>query len=137
MPYRNPQHPRHAAQKSVIQQYAGQTALWHKWASATTGNPVAGLGRTDYFQTSVITGVFGGGLSVPGAGIMGVVHDKPRPGGMVQVGDLRLVTDAQINSRDEVTWQGVRYRAETDAQPTIMASGYWMITLTRAGTGRG
>ena len=135
MPYRNPQHPRHAAQKSVIQQYAGQTALWHKWASATTGNPVAGLGRTDYFQTSVITGVFGGGGD--GGGVMAVNYQGARPGGQIGAGNVRLVTDAQINNRDEGTWQGVRYRAETDAQPTIMASGYWMITLTRAGTGRG
>lgn len=134
MPYRNPQHPRNAGQKDTITLYAGQTAQWHQFVSATTGNPVAGLGRRDYFRTSVFTGVFGGGGD--GGGIMAAYYQTPRPAGQIAAGNVRVVTNIYMTDRDEVTWQGNRYRVETDAQPVVMASGYWMATLSRAGTGR-
>lgn len=123
MPYRNPNPRRMALQSDVIKQYAGETAVWRQFASATSGNPAVGLGSARYYRQQVITGVFGDGVVTTNA-------FGQRAVGQLQDGQIRVVTTEKLNSNDEVVYQGNTYRV--DSEPTVSTfNGRWIAILNR------
>lgn len=132
MPYRNPDIFRNRQQTEIIHRYAGQTAVWRQYISANppTGDGVAaGFGVVTNYREQVVTGVFGGGDA--GGGVMSTNQQEARAAGTIAGGMVRMVSNVQMHDQDEVIWQGITYRVDTDSQPAIMA-GSWQAILTRA-----
>lgn len=126
MPYRNPIKPRQAAQTNVIMQYAGFTATWRQYVSASAGVSVAGFEGGMYYREQTITALLGGN----NASIVSPNIQRQSPGGQLENGTLRIVTHERITGNDEIIWRGVRYRVDADSQPSQL-NGYWMSMLTR------
>jgi len=128
MSYFKPSRPLYHAQTDNILQYAGQTATWHQYVSATTGVPAAGIGGQSYYVDSVITAVFGGGGV--GGGVVGANLTRQLALGQLEAGQVRISTHQPLSKEDEVIWNGIRYRVDTDSQFSPL-NGFYMSILTR------
>lgn len=121
MPYRNPNQPRILNQAATVFQYAGQTATWMQYASASTGVPVAGKGITPFYREQTITGLFN---PLP------VSNEMQSPAGMIAATQFQATTRERIGRQDQVRWRGEVYRVESDPSPATLP-GYWVATLKR------
>jgi hypothetical protein len=109
-----------AQQAQEIRQYAGHTVTWKQYVSAVTANAVLGLGDTLYYREQPITAV------------MSYQTNMEHQAGVGQIARevLYAMTPFEIGSRDELVWQGVTYRVESDSQPSRVGS-QWKFRLER------
>jgi hypothetical protein len=112
-----------------IMQYAGQTATWRQWISASAGNASIGYGDKPFYRQQTITALFANANQVVGTNTEGQY-----PGGQFPSGMLMMTTRYPVSYRDEILYNGRRYRIDADSQPSVM-NGYFMTTLTRGTTG--
>lgn len=113
-------------------QFAGQTANWRAWISATTGYPMLGQGGVNYYRESTITGMFANSVAFPSLTMAN--KENQFAGGQFAAGDLIVTTKERMGYRDEIIYNGNRYRVDSDSQRSVM-NGYWMSILRRAATG--
>lgn len=126
MAYRNPIRQRQAAQTNEIIKYAGFTATWRQYVSASAGVSVAGFGSGVYYREQTITAMLGGN----NASIVSPNTQRQTPMGQLTDGSLRIVSKEIMTDKDEVIWRGVRYRVDANSQPSQL-NGYWMSVITR------
>lgn len=113
-------------------QFAGQTANWRAWVSATTGYPMLGQGGANYYREQTITGMFANSVVFPSLTLSN--KESQHPGGQYAGGDLMVTTREKLGYRDEIIHNGIRYKVDTDSQRSVM-NGYFMSVLRRAATG--
>ena len=130
MSYFNPSRPLYNLQTDNNPlKYAGQTATWHKFVSASAGVPAAGFGSAVYYTDFLITAVFGGGVAGAG-GTVDANLTRQLAMGQQEAGMIRISTQEQLSKTDEIIWRGVRYRVDTDSQLSPL-NGYWMSVIVR------
>lgn len=124
MPYRNPNQPRIQAQGASVYQYAGQTALWRQYVSASTGISVRGAGTTVYYHEQTVTALF---APLPPN------REAQTPAGMIAAAEFQVSTREHIGRTDELQWKGDTYRVESDPSPATLP-GWWVSRVKRAST---
>lgn len=108
-----------------VYQYAGVTATWRQYISASAGVPEAGIGDTFYYRQSTITGQFGVMLNLPKIG------EQVGAPGMIANGMFQMVTREHIGRQDEIIYNSAYYRVEADPVPDELAD-WWVTQLKRA-----
>jgi len=126
MPYRNPMTPRQASQTNEIMKYAGVTATWRQYVSASAGISVAGFGSGMYYREQTITAMLGGN----NASLVSPNIQRQTTMGQLPEGTLRIVSREVMTDKDEIIWRGVRYRVDANSQRSPL-NGYWMSIITR------
>lgn len=124
--YRGPQRPRQFRQQLDILKYAGHTAIWRQYISATTGTQDAGLGDTLYYREQWVSALFGGGP----LGSYGPAVERQAALGMITSDGIQAVTRQKLGVRDELVWRGEVYRIESESVPSLM-DGFYMTELAR------
>jgi len=114
--YRQPTGRRNQ-QVADVMRYAGHTAVWHQFVSATTGNSVAGIGGVDYYQQNTVSAFFG-------QYFLPVESERPGAAGQIVVGRFNMVSQFRPGTADEITWDGVLYRVDSDSKPSKLAGMY-------------
>lgn len=123
MSYRGPDARRQTNQRDTsFLQYAGETGIWRKFASATTGNPLIGLGSATYYQERLITASLYG---QPGAAVG--LPENQTFAGMLAHGQFLMSTSEPMGRQDELIWRGVTYRVDGDSIPNHMGSTHTVI----------
>ncbi len=108
-----------------IYQFAGVTATWRQYVSASAGVPEAGIGETPFYRTQTITGQFGVMLNLPKLG------EQVAAPGMIAAGMFQMVTREHIGRQDEIIYNSAFYRVEADPVPDELA-GWWVTQIKRA-----
>jgi hypothetical protein len=98
-------------QHRVIASFVGETATWHKFASASAGAaPEYGIEGVACYAARTVTGLFRQ-VSLDEVG---------QAGGVLVAGDMRAtLVDCIPSAEDEISWRGVRYRVVSD--PVLQA----------------
>ena len=123
MTYRGPNQQRMAQQQAAtILQHAGQTATWRKYVSASTGNPLVGLGSALYYSERIITAQLFG---QPGQGFN--LPDGQRMVGQLTEGEFVMACREEMGTQDELRWRGDTYRIESDRVPTRIGGNFMYI----------
>ena len=124
--YRGPDATRIRAQTTNILQYAGQTAIWQHFVSASGGTPAAGLTNTLYFRQTVITALFSnmqfGNMQQP---------EDATPAGMIAGSRFSVISQERIERDDRLIWNGVDLRVDSDPV-TSRISNLWVSEAVRA-----
>lgn len=123
--FSRPDKRRFNANAERIYTYAGVTATWKQWVSASVSVPEAGFGGEDFYRQQTITGQFGVMLNVP------KVLEGAGAAGMIAAGTFQMVTREKIGRRDEIQYNGATYRVESDPVPAQMV-GWWVTQIKRA-----
>jgi hypothetical protein len=132
MSYFNPNRRIQGLQTDVIKQYAGQTATWRQFVSASAGVSVAGFGSANSYREQLITAVFGGGVQGNmGGGTVNANFEMSRAAGNIAAGVVRVSTREPLGNNDEIVWRGIKYRVDTEAQVSTL-NGYYMSILVRS-----
>lgn len=121
MPYRNPDQRRILNQSQTIFQYAGQTATWRQYISASAGVSVAGFGVTPFYAERTITALF---APLPRA------PEMQQPAGMIVSDEFQVTTKEHLQRQDELRWRGERYRVDSDPSPATLP-GTYVFTVKR------
>lgn len=116
-----------AQMRDNIMPFAGQTATWKQWISASSGVAVAGYGQVNHFRSQTITALFN-------AGMVAANTENQVAGGQLPSGMLQMTSRERVGFRDEILYNGFRYRIDADAQPSVM-NGYYMTMIRRSLTG--
>jgi len=119
--YRGPDAMRIRAQSTNILQYAGQTAIWQHFVSASGGTPAAGLTNTLYFRQTVITALFSN-LQQP---------EDATPAGMIAGSRFSVISQERIERDDRLIWNGIDLRVDSDPV-TSRISNLWVSEAVRA-----
>lgn len=123
--YRNPNANRIRNQlDNMPLQFAGQTAIWRQYVSASAGNPAIGLGDSACYVESIITGVFG----TPPA-VLNLIQQQTNAGQQV-IADFTVSTRERLTRHDELVWNGETYRVDGDPVPSPL-NGSYISTLVR------
>lgn len=123
MSYRGPNSQRISVQASEnIFPNAGQTAIWKSLTSNSANFPAGGLDSTPTYREQLITALFG---KVEQA-------EHQTPGGLLAGAEIFCVTRERLNRQDEIRWQGVNYRVDSDPAPAKIAGTFTCI-LKRVG----
>lgn len=124
--YRGPDAMRIRAQTTNILQYAGQTAIWQHFVSASGGTPAAGLTNTLYFRQTVITALFSnmqfGNMQQP---------EDATPAGMIAGSRFSVISQERIERDDRLIWNGIDLRVDSDPV-TSRISNLWVSEAVRA-----
>lgn len=118
MPYRSPNQPRILNQSNTIFQYAGNTATWRQYISASAGVSVAGFGSTPFYAERTITALF---APLPHA------PESQQPAGMIVSDEFQVTTKEKLQRQDELRWRGERYRVDSDPSPATLPGTYVFI----------
>lgn len=119
--YRGPDATRIRAQTTNILQYAGQTAIWQHFVSASGGTPAAGLTNTLYFRQTIITALFSN-LQQP---------EDATPAGMIAGSRFSVISQERIERDDRLIWNGIDLRVDSDPV-TSRISNLWVSEAVRA-----
>lgn len=119
--YRGPDATRIRAQTTNILQYAGQTAIWQHFVSASGGTPAAGLTNTLYFRQTIITALFSN-LQQP---------EDATPAGMIAGSRFSVISHERIERDDRLIWNGIDLRVDSDPV-TSRISNLWVSEAVRA-----
>ena len=129
MSYRGPNPQRIAAQSQGNQfLYAGQTAVWRQYVSASAGLDYAGYGPTPFYREQLITALF--------KATQGFTLTQPElqtPAGMTLDADYLVVTQQQLHRQDELVYRGSAWRIDSDSTPSRMDKT-WINVLKRGDT---
>jgi len=123
MPYRGNIPARRVNQMAQVYAQAGYTATWRRYASASAGNPDAGMGDAQYYSESIITALFGMNRTPD-------LRERQQAVGLLVAADIYAVTREPLGRQDELIWRGVTYRVESDPVPGQMVTG-WVTQLKR------
>lgn len=115
MAYRNPNLARIQGQEAAIFQYAGQTATWRAYISASAGVSVAGFQPTPYYAERTITALF---APLPRA------PEMQQAAGMIVSDEFQVTTQVKLQRQDELRWRGERYRVDSDPSPAALPGTY-------------
>lgn len=115
--------PMFAQTNDSIMKYAGNTATWSQYVSASAGIPAAGIGDSACYRHQTITAVFGRGL-------LGQMLEYQVAAGMQAAGVMQMSSRYKIGRQDEIRFNDVTYRVEGDPMPARML-GHWVVTLKR------
>ena len=113
-------------QMRAIANFAGATAIWRQYISASTGTGsayFAGGGETFYYREQLITA-----LMRPASQM-----ETPLPAGMVMAGDLLCSTFQKLGTQDEILWNKAIWRIEGDTLPVQLGGRVWYRTILRRG----
>lgn len=127
--YRGPNNRRIANQVTDNQfRFAGQTAVWRSYISASAGLDYAGYGDTPFYREQLITALF--------KATQGFTLTQPElqtPLGMTVDADYLVVTRQQLKQQDELVYRGSAWRIDSDSQPSRM-DNTWINILKRGDT---
>lgn len=123
--YSRPDRKRLNVNAERIYQYAGVTATWKQYVSASAGIPEAGIGDGQYYRTQTITGQFGTMIGLPRIG------ESNGAVGQIMAGMFQVVSRERITRQDEIVYNGSLYRVESDPVPAQLA-GWWVTQIKRA-----
>lgn len=112
-------------QGEQIFKYAGVTATWRQFISASAGVPEAGIGDMQYYRLSTITGQFGVMLNPPKVG------EQVAAPGLIAAGQFQMVTRERVGRQDEIIYNSALYRVESDPVPAQLV-GWWVTQIKRA-----
>lgn len=129
MSYFKPSRPLYNQQTTDLLAIAGQTATWNRYVSASAGVAVAGFGSAVYSASQLITAVFGGGVAGAGGTVEANIQRQMMLG-QIEAGQVRIDTRERLSQLDEIIWNSVRYRVDTDSQLSPL-NGYYMSVITR------
>lgn len=104
--------------------FAGQTAIWRRYVSASAGTPMAGFGASAVYVDQVITGVFG----TPPAVLK--LAQLQTDAGQSMVADFTVATREKLARDDRLIWNGETYRVDGDPVPVPLTNSY-ISTLKR------
>lgn len=111
MSYRGPNTQRISNQMQANQfQYAGQTAVWRQFISASAGLDYAGYGSTPFYREQLITALF--------KATQGFTLTQPElqtPAGMTIDADYLVVTQQKLHRQDELRYMGSAWRIDSDS----------------------
>ena len=108
---------------SAVLSYAGETAVWRQYVSASAALSEYGLGSGLTYVSRTITGLF---AQLRPQEIM-------QPGGFYQAGDLRCTCFEPISTRDEFLFEGSRYQSiTTPVNVSLFGSAAHTTILRRA-----
>src|SRR3990167_8976861 len=110
MSYRGPQALRIQQQRTDSYTFAGHTAIWRQYISASAGLDYGGDGPTPYYRQQLITAQF---ASVVGMGLR--IGEGQLPAGMLASAEFIVTSREKFGSQDEITWQGKTYRIESES----------------------
>ena len=122
--YSKPDRKRLNQQSEQIYKYAGVTAVWRAYVSASAGVPEAGIGDAQYYRTQVITGHFG-------FQFLPRFMEGVGAAGLIAAGVVQMSTRERIGRQDEIIYNSGLYRAESDPVPAQMV-GWWVTQIKRA-----
>jgi len=123
-----PDFNQHARQQRHIAQHVGETATWRKYVSASAGNPAYGIGDEPCYVQRGITGLFR----------PMTLEEVQNAGGQFIAGDIiATLIDCRPGTSDELIWQGVTYRAESDFLPERLLGASAYRGLLRRGDATG
>lgn len=126
MSYRGPNQHRIVQQRQqTVDAYAGYTALWRQYVSATTGAAFAGRGDTLHYREQWITAHMYG---VPGAPM--TISERQVAAGMIADGKFFASVPVRLGPRDELIWMGQIYRVEGTPVPAQL-DGYYSVPVKR------
>lgn len=123
--YSRPDKHRMNNQAERIYQFAGSTATWRAYVSASAGVPEAGIGDTFYYRQQTITGQFGVMLNLPKIG------ENVAAPGLIAAGQFQMVTRERVGRQDEIIYNSATYRVESDPVPAQLV-GWWVTQIKRA-----
>lgn len=116
--------PMYTQTQDSVMRYAGNTATWRQYVSASAGVAEYGEGSALFYAERTITAVFG-------RGILGQFLEYQQAAGMEAAGVVPMSSPWKIGRQDEIVWRGVTYRVEADPVPARML-GHWTVQLKRA-----
>lgn len=99
---------------------AGHRMLWRRYTGDSGGDPARGVAPEPQFVESEILGYI---QFVPR-------DDEQSPVGMIYDERAIVTTREKLGQRDELVWQGRRYRIESSPAPSLM-TGYWSVNARR------
>jgi hypothetical protein len=122
--YSRPNQKRIGQQSDPIFKYAGVTATWRQYVSASGAVPEAGIGDTQYYRQSTITGHFGFQF------LPRFMENVAAPG-LIAAGVVQMSTRERIGRQDEIIYNSGTYRVESDPVPAALP-GWWVTQIKRA-----
>ncbi len=123
--FSKPDKRRFSGNAERIYQFAGSTATWRQYMSASAGVPEAGIGDQFYYRSQTITGQFGVMLNLPKIG------ENVAAPGLIAAGMFQMVTREKVGRQDEIQYNGALYRVESDPVPAQLV-GWWVTQIKRA-----
>ena len=119
-----PDYGRMQRQQRSITEFAGETAQWRAYVSASAGTPVAGVGNEPQFIVRTITALF----AQPKA------DEQTVAGGEFLAGDMMASLPHQPHANDEILWRGNVYRVQGHPIPQrILGNNVWRTHLRIGG----
>lgn len=119
MPYRNDT-TRRVTQQGEIFGLFGHVFTWRQFVGSAAGAPVAGMPGKPRYREQQVTGLFTR-MTQP---------ETQAAGGQFASADFQVTTAQRLGRNDELVWQGVVYRVESDAVPAPI-SGTWVTEVKR------
>lgn len=106
-----------------LMRYAGQTATWSIYVSASAGIPAAYVDASACYRHQTITAIFGRGM-------LGQFPEYQVAAGMQAAGMMIMTSPYKIGRQDEIKFNGAVYRVEADPMPARMV-GHYSVQLKR------
>lgn len=119
MSYRGTQPQRMEDRAQDIFQYAGYTALWRHWVSATSGIPPVG-GTIDHYASRTVTALFAD-FNQP---------EVQTPAGMIAAAMVQVTTNEKLTRNDLLVWRGIEYQVDSDPIPSKLGDN-WIALIKR------
>ena len=121
--YRGVHNRRSLTQQQEMDDFASSVFVWRRFASAVSGNTLAGIAPRRYYQESEARGVW---MNENGNGNVSV----QLPGGQVAAGELKVSLNVCPGLNDELVYGSAIYRVDAQPMPSKM-NGHWMVALKR------
>src|SRR3990167_3704637 len=110
MSCRGPQALRIQQQRTDSYTFAGHTAIWRQYISASAGIDYGGYGATPDYRPQLITAQF-----AAGGGMGFCIGEGQLPAGMLASAEFIVTSREQFGPQDEITWQGKTCRIESES----------------------
>ncbi len=120
-----PDYGRMQRQQNTIAEFAGETAKWEAYVSASAGvSPVAGLGNEPQYITRTITALFA----------QPKFDEQPVAGGEFLAGDMMVSMANLAHANDRIIWRGNVYHVQGLPIPqTVLGAKVWRTHLRIGG----
>lgn len=120
-----PDYGRMQRQHNTIAEFAGETARWQAYVSASAGDkPAYGGGNEPQYITRTITALFA----------QPRINEQPVEGGEFLAGDMMVSMANQPHANDRIVWRGNVYLIQGHPIPqTVLGAQVWRTHLRIGG----
>lgn len=116
MSYRGPKRAKSILQaQRHLEAQVGETAVWRRFVSASTGVNVAGFGPTMYYAQIPVSALFYQDRDLA---------ERQEAAGQVIDGTFKVSVGVELGERDELIWRGDAYRVESESTPNRLNETY-------------